>query len=205
MLVSAIAHPATSGALTDAGIWAAIAAAVFAFALIVAALVGAGKRYWTASDIHRALHVDMADMMMGVPMEDGSFVLHVGLNVRNGAAIPLSYLPTEFTVQVGEWTNRLTDPVERQDLGPSEADGFFRDVMTINAPLPVPVIIEYTIKYGKLAKRYSRSITGAWETTLQPFTPDGPKVSFRRGLRASRDERLRRWRKKYQTEVHESP
>lgn len=100
LLIAAVTYPATSGDFTDAGIWAAIAAAAFALALIIAAVIRAGWRFWTAADLDRALQVTLANPYLEPRPDKVSIGLTVGVSVRNGASIPISYLPTKFTVKV---------------------------------------------------------------------------------------------------------
>src|SRR5438270_38809 len=98
LIAAASHHLAQSSALNDAGNWAAIAAAVFALAVLLWQIGQWAWGLYQASYISHGLHI------ASTPVEIDPDEAHDRLNFRIGVALtntsgrPLSYHPDEFTL-----------------------------------------------------------------------------------------------------------
>jgi hypothetical protein len=180
--------------LSTAADWAAIAAAVFAFLLLVA---GAARWLWVrwdATEIDHALHADSGPAPVIVEHPGGGVVVvRVGLNLTNGSSVPISHQIVRFDIRVGDWDNPLTMSVAREDISPGQTKGWYREQMSVRvADLPATITFDYDIHYGRHQRRARRHITGILSFSLDMTAPGQITAAFFQHLQPERDEKLAR-------------
>jgi hypothetical protein len=163
-----------SDALTNAGSIAAIVAGA------VATLVlcwGVGRWFWTralALDIDHGLHV--VDVMrlsdVKVHIGDQALEFRVGVELRNGSSVPLTFLPSRFTVRAAGSEFPLTERGSPIDIAPGQQTGWYKDAVKLDfSLLPTTVGLEFEIEYRRRDGRSFRCLSGGYELTFNRPAP----------------------------------
>jgi hypothetical protein len=163
-----------SQTLTDAGSIAAIVAGTVAVALLC---WGVGRWFWTralALDIDHGLHVVDAMRLSDVKVHigDEALELRVGVELRNGASVPLTFLPSRFTVSVAGSEFPLTERGSPIDIAPGQQTGWYKDAVKLDfSLLPSKLGLEFEIEYKRRGGRAIRCLSGGYELTFHRPAP----------------------------------
>jgi len=189
VLITAAGHAASSG-LNDAGNWASIAAALFAFALLVAGFARWAWSLWTRAELDHGIHVDNRESFKTQFADSTEWRL--GIYFRNGSSKPLTFKITRFTMHWDGKAFPLLAEATPLDLAPGQAHGWFRDPLAISHPINYPAVfcVEYELVYGRKGKEMCRCLSGTHEFT--DYGATGESRFFAKDVRPSSDKRLPR-------------
>lgn len=153
------------------------------------------RRWWWAIEIDHALHI-VEPAVHSDPSADGqSAELRVGLQLRNGSTIPLSFSMVKCDVTLASHQSDISgkQPL-RADLAPSKPTGWYRDLIVVPFDeLPAKLTIGYAIHYGRQNQPFRRCLSGVRETDSR-FNGRAGSTVFADEKVADRDRRLPRWR-----------
>ena len=189
LLILAAATTAHVSTLSKAGDWASIAAAVFAFLLLVAGIFGWARRVLTASAIDHGLHmVGPACHFEPTTPPDGT--LTIGFDVKNGCEQPIRFQTDQFLVRLGGEAFPDTALKDVDKTAPAQIKGWRREPVPISlADRPIRLEVRYRVLYGPRKGRMRRVLAGAYETTIPAA---GTETIWRELDGPERDERLPR-------------
>lgn len=149
--------------LSDAGQWASIAAALFAFLLIVA-----GVARWTWRRYHLADNLDLAlckdkEGAAGRADESGATL---GLKLKNGSVHPLSFLVEVFTVDIeGQEAQTLGNKQAAETIGPSQTTQWLGPTVEVDN-WPARAVVTFRVVYGPRRRKALRALEGGYVTLL---------------------------------------
>jgi hypothetical protein len=163
-----------SSALSDAGNWAAITAAVF---LVVGSLLGWFYR------VSHSLYVvgETVGLHVGGP-NAGELEIVPGIELFNSAGIALGYEIVSFRVSIGTHPDRdFTKAEGREYVAPQQKRDWHGDRESVPfSEFPLQLVARYEVQYGRKSRLFwwwRRSIRGNYRAEL-PFPAGGEPMTL---------------------------
>lgn len=156
-LIAMVAHESRLHFWSDIGaiVGGAIAATAFAF--------GIGRWIWrafTGGDLKHGLAAGYANPIFGIDTESALAEVEVGVALVSTKEFPLIYEVRTCTVTIGEYVSEFTGEWT-DELPAKQTTAFWRDPIILGRDaLASPVLIDYSIAYGRPGRTPRRIITG---------------------------------------------